>query len=164
MAIVYLGLGSNINPVGNLQLAVTELRRCFGDVRTSAVYRNAPVGFNGEDFLNLVARAQTELTPGDVIGELDTIHDLAGRRRSDGGPASRELDIDLLLYNRLVVDGDRLQLPRSDVLEYDFVLRPLAEIAPEYVHPVTGKRLADHWREFARPRRPLVHERIAFNS
>jgi len=139
---------------------VAELRRRFACVRTSAVYRNAPVGFEGEDFLNLVVKAETDLSPAEVIEQLEEVHKLAGRIRRDGF-ASRELDIDLLLYDRLVLArGAGIELPRSDVLTCDFVLRPLSELAPDYVHPVTGRRLADHWFEFVPTERSLRREPI----
>lgn len=158
MATLYLGLGSNIEPARHLELAVTELRRRFRRVQTSAIYRNAPVGFEGPDFLNLVVRAETDLPPAEVIRELEEIHELAGRVRRDE-VGSRELDIDLLLYDRLVLARSAdIELPRSDVLACDFVLRPLSELAPDYVHPLTGRRLADHWTEFAAAGRAMHRE------
>ncbi|MEX0976018.1 MAG: 2-amino-4-hydroxy-6-hydroxymethyldihydropteridine diphosphokinase [Woeseia sp.] len=163
MASIYLGVGSNIRPVWHLRLAITELRRRFDDLETSAVYRNAPIGFDGDDFLNLVVRADTDLSPVDVLRVLDEIHELAGRQRNSVGVTARELDIDLLLYDQVLVDTDDLQLPRSDVLDYDFVLRPLAEIAPNYVHPRTGKRLDLHWKQFPGSLRTLQQTCIDFD-
>lgn len=160
MATLYLGIGSNIESVRHLRLAMTELRRRFTDVQASSVYRNAPVGFEGEDFLNLVVRAQTERSPAEVVRELEEIHLLAGRVRRNGF-ASRELDIDLLLYDRLVLEPDAdIEIPRSDVLVRDFVLRPLSELAPDYVHPLTGRRLAEHWAGFDASGRTMHRERI----
>jgi 2-amino-4-hydroxy-6-hydroxymethyldihydropteridine diphosphokinase len=160
MATLYLGLGSNIEPVRHLKLAITELKRRFTDVRTSTVYRNAPVGFEGEDFLNLVVKAQTELSPAEVVRELEEIHQLAGRVRGNG-VASRELDIDLLLYDRLVLaPGADIEIPRTDVLSRDFVLRPLSELAPDFVHPLTGQRLAEHWARFDAAGRTMHREPI----
>lgn len=164
MASIYLGVGSNIRPLRHLRLAITELRRRFDDLETSAVYRNAPVGFDGSDFLNLVVRARTDLSPVDVLRVLDDIHELAGRQRMSNGLTSRELDIDLLLYDQVLIDTDDLQLPRSDVLDYDFVLRPLAELAPDYVHPLTGKRLDLHWQQFPGSTRSLQQEFIDFRA
>jgi len=155
VARVYLGIGSNLNPEENLRLAVRELRRRFGDVELSTVYRNRPVGFDGEDFLNLVAGLDTPLSPSGVLEQLGEIHELAGRSRSQEKFVSRTLDIDLLLYDDLVADEPPLHLPRSDVLDYSFVLRPLAELAGERRHPVTGRRYLDHWREFDARRHPL---------
>jgi 2-amino-4-hydroxy-6-hydroxymethyldihydropteridine diphosphokinase len=66
------------------------------------------------------------------------------------------LDIDLLLYDQLVLNEPPVRLPREDVLKYSFVLRPLAEIAPNYRHPVTGKLISEHWREFDAASHPLA--------
>ena len=145
---VFLGLGSNIEPRVNLGLAVRELRRRFGQLRTSPVYRSRAAGFDGPEFLNLVVAMETEMPAADLCTVLDDIHELAGRNRSEGGLVSRTLDIDLLIYDGLVTKSATLELPRGDVLEYDFVLRPLAELEPDFAHPQTGRRLADHWRDF----------------
>lgn len=155
MTEVYLGIGSNIEPEENLRFAIRELRRRFGELDLSPVYESRPLGFDGEDFFNMVVRLQTELTPADVIDQLEEIHAIAGRVRDSSRYISRVLDIDLLLYDGLVVNEGRLHIPRSDVLDYSFVLRPLAELAPEFVHPVTGRRIADHWQEFDRASHPL---------
>lgn len=150
MAQVYLGLGSNIEPAANLRLAVSELRERFGDVRLSTVYRSPPLGFDGDDFLNLAAGLNSGLSPREVVREFDDIHRIAGRERDGDKLLPRTIDIDLLLYNRLIVDSAGLQLPRKDVLEYAFVLRPLSELAPDYIHPISGRRLREHWEDFDR--------------
>jgi len=146
VARVFLGIGSNIDPEANLRLAVRELRSRFGALDVSSVYRSRPVGFEGGDFLNAVVGMNTELPPTEIIRHLEEIHALAGRRRDDRKLVSRTLDIDLLLYDQLVIDEPGLRLPRADVLRYNFVLRPLAELSPDTAHPVTGRSLAEHWR------------------
>lgn len=156
MPLVYLGLGSNLEPVQNLQLASRELRSRFSLQKISAVYRSKAMGFDAADFLNAVACIETELTPQDLCTELELIHDVAERQRGPGNYVSRTLDIDLLLYDRLVLDEPPVRVPREDVLQYSFVLRPLAEIAPDYRHPVTGKSISDHWQEFDASRHPLT--------
>ena len=113
----------------------------------SNTYQNAAVGFEGDDFLNLVVGFESDDEPLEIQRRIEAIHDMAGRQRGDEKFASRPLDIDLLLYGNQVIDEPPLRLPRSDVLEYSFVLRPLAEIAPELVHPVTGRTMLDHWQE-----------------
>lgn len=153
MAIVYVGLGSNIDPEDNLHLGIRELRARFGELELSAVYRSKAVGFEGADFLNLVARFESNDTPLAICEQIELIHNLAGR---EGGKwESRPLDIDLLLYNDLVMDERPVRVPRDDVLEYSFVLRPLAELAPEFVHPVTGRTMLEHWQEFDEASHPL---------
>ena len=156
MAKVYLGLGSNIDPEQNLTRGIQELGERFGQLELSAVYRSAAVGFEGDDFLNLVVGLDTDASPQSINEEIEAIHKLAGRRRGEEKFSSRPLDIDLLLYDDLVVDEPPVRLPRSDILEYSFVLRPLAELNPHLAHPCTGKTLAEHWREFDQESQPLT--------
>ena len=155
MATVYVGLGSNIDPENNLHLGIAELRRRYGELRVSSVYRSAAVGFEGDDFLNLVAGFESEQSPLAICEAIEAIHNVAGRDRGAGKWASRPLDIDLLLYNDLIEEKRPVSVPRSDILEYGFVLRPLAELAPDLVHPVTGRTMLDHWQEFDAASHPL---------
>lgn len=155
MATVYLGLGSNIEPEDNLHLGIVELRRRYGEIELSAVYRSSAVGFDGDDFLNLVARFESEDSPLSICKAIEVIHNLSGRKRSGGKWEARTLDLDLLLYNDLVADEPPVRVPRDDVLDYSFVLRPMAELAPELTHPVTGKTMLDHWKEFDAESQPL---------
>jgi 2-amino-4-hydroxy-6-hydroxymethyldihydropteridine diphosphokinase len=162
MPIVYLGLGSNIRPEENLSLGVRELRRHYGELDISSVYRSAAVGFKGDDFLNLVVGLRSDESPGEICDEIERLHNLAGRRRSNEKWASRPLDIDLLLYNDRIIDERPVRVPRSDILEYSFVLRPLAELAPDLVHPITGKTMLTHWQEFDAESHPLELVGIVF--
>lgn len=162
MATIYLGLGSNVEPQKNLRLALLELQHRFGDLDISHTYRNAPVGFDGEDFMNLVVRLESHISAEDVCREIELIHNLSGRQRSSNKWDSRTLDIDLLLYNDLILDQKPVRVPRDDVLKYSFVLRPLAELAPDLIHPVTGKTMLEHWQEFDTTAHPL--ERVDLND
>jgi 2-amino-4-hydroxy-6-hydroxymethyldihydropteridine diphosphokinase len=155
MARVYLGIGSNIDPEENLRLGIRELGRVFGEIELSAVYASAAVGFEGADFLNMVVGLQSDDSPRAIQDRVELIHDLAGRERGVGKYSSRPLDIDLLLYDDQVVDEPALKLPRCDVLEYSFVLRPLAELDPDLVHPQTGKTMIEHWQGFDAGSHPL---------
>ena len=156
MATVFLGLGSNINAEQNLRLAVRELRRRFKVLELSPVYRSSPVGFEGPDFLNLVAMVETDRVPASVNAVIDEIHNLAERERGDDRYSSRPLDVDLLLVDQLCLAEGPMELPRKDVLQYGFVLRPLADIAPDLVHPKTGRTIGEHWQEFEVDRHPLT--------
>ena len=155
MARGYLGIGRNIDPEENLRLGIRELRRVFGEIKLSAVYASAAIGFEGADFLNMVVGLQSDDSPGAIQDQVELIHDLAGRERGAGKFSSRPLDIDLLLYDDQVVDEPALKLPRCDVLEYSFVLRPLAELDPDLVHPQTGKTMIEHWQGFDAGSHPL---------
>lgn len=161
MPIAYLGLGSNLDAEKNLQLAIRELRERFSVQKISTVYRSKALGFEGADFLNAVVRIETELFPRDLCEQLELIHEVAGRRRRPDKFIARKLDIDLLLYDQLVLDEPPVRLPRDDVLGYNFVLQPLAEIAPDYRHPVTGRSLSEHWQEFDAASHPLTKVDIA---
>ena len=156
MVTVFLGLGSNMDAESNLHLAVSELRSRFGELILSPVYRSRALGFDGDDFLNMVVGLETGRSPQDLLNYIETIHALAGRVRSGDRYSSRPLDIDLLLYGDLVDCEPPLRLPRRDVLAHNFVLRPLAEIAPDFVHPGTQRTISEHWRDFDAACHPLV--------
>jgi 2-amino-4-hydroxy-6-hydroxymethyldihydropteridine diphosphokinase len=138
---VFVGAGSNSSPERALRRAESELGRRFGAVRCSRVYRSAAVGGAAPDYLNLVAVFSTELDADAVREALRAIETLAGRTRSN--PAVCELDLDLLLYGACV--DARRRLPRPGLDAAAFVLGPLAELAPELAHPVTGERFAALW-------------------
>jgi len=135
---VFIGAGSNADPERRLRLALGELERRFGALRISSVYRGPAVGAPGADYSNLVVALKTEVDVDSLRDELRAIEALAGRSRADA--AVCELDLDLLLYGGRV-DAVR-RLPRPGLLTLPFVLVPLAELAPELVHPVTGERFA----------------------
>lgn len=164
MATVFLGLGSNVQPHQNLRLAISELQRRYGPLDISSVYENAAVGFEGSDFLNLVVRLDTDESPADMHAHIESIHDMAGRKRGNAKFISRPLDIDLLLYDDLVLDEPPITLPRGDVLEYSFVLRPLQELAPDLVHPVTGLTMTEHWQQFDQKDHPLLLSDLVLTS
>jgi len=156
MVTVFLGLGSNMDAESNLRLAVAELRGQFGEVILSPVYRSQALGFDGDDFLNMVVGLETDRSPHDLLDCFETIHALAGRVRGPDRYSSRPLDIDLLLYGDLVDREPPLRLPRHDVLAHNFVLRPLAEIAPDFIHPGTQQTISEHWRSFDAACHPLA--------
>ena len=123
--------------------ALAELTRRFGPVRSSSVYRSAAVGIPAADYSNLVIAFTTELSVDSLRDELRVIEALAGRARAD--PAVCELDLDLLLYGRRV-DAER-RLPRPALFALPFTLVPLAELAPDFTHPVTGQSCRSALRE-----------------
>lgn len=155
MTEIFVGIGSNVEPERHLRAGVKLLRERFGELTVSPVYRNPAVGFEGDDFFNLVASFDSDAGYEQVHTELEKIEFACGRVR--GGPryAPRTLDIDLLLYGDLVRDTPPV-LPRKDLLRYAFVLKPITDIAPQHRHPVTGRTFAEHWAEFDAASQPLV--------
>lgn len=150
----YLSLGSNIAPEQNLRAAVAALRARFGDVQVSPVYRTKAVGFDGPDFLNAIARVHSDLNPFALHKWLHRLEEAQGRDRRDAAYSNRPLDIDIIYFGDLVLDGPGdFQLPRAE-LNHAFVLKPLADIAPEFVDPIRHATLAQLWRihpDFAHP-------------
>ena len=148
---VWVGVGSNVEPVPHLQLAVAAMAERYGALRQSCVYENPPVGFSGADFLNMVVGLDTADSWQQVTAFCESIHERVGRASSGQqqfGP--RKLDLDLLLFGMLVDPAARV--PRADVLRYAFVLGPLAEAAPDLRHPLNGMTMAAAWAEYLGPR------------
>lgn len=140
-----LSLGSNLDAKANLRSAIDALRARFGDIRVSRVYAFPAVGFDGPDFLNAAAVIDTDLDPFELNDWLHALEDAHGRDRSGPRFGDRTLDIDIVFYDELVLDGPgHLQLPRDDI-RHAFVLQPLAEIAPGFVDPGSGLTLEQLW-------------------
>ena len=131
---IFLSLGSNIEPEKNIDFAKEQLQIKYGKLLISSVYKTRAVGFKGDDFLNLVIKTSTSDSPETVIDYLHYIEKQTGRETGTGQFNSRTLDIDLLLYGDLI--DASLNLPRDEILEYDFVLEPLVEIFPEGIHHI----------------------------
>lgn len=145
MSTAWLSLGSNLEPERHLVEAAIALRARFGDVVFSPVYRTPAEGFDGPDFLNAAACIDCDLGVHALNDWLHALEDLHGRQR--GGPrfASRTLDIDIVLFDDLVLEGPgNLQLPRPE-LRHAFVLKPLADIAPDLALPAGGETLSALW-------------------
>ena len=155
MPAVYVGAGSNVAPERHLARAVAELTREFPGARFSSWYRNRPVGFEGEDFINLVAGFETSLPVRGVLERLHAIETLCGRPRVAPRWAPRSMDLDVLLYGDLVCDEPGLKLPRPDLLKRAYMLGPLAALAPEVVHPTAHLTIGELWRRFDQRVHPL---------
>jgi len=148
MARIYIGVGSNIDRENNLRSGIRRLREAFGRLDLSTVYESEAVGFEGDNFYNIVVGADTELTPQQVYDVLHEIEAEYGRTRNQPRYSSRTLDLDLLLYDDQVIKTPLFELPRYDVGEYPFVLAPLAELDGERRHPVADRTFAELWEEY----------------
>lgn len=156
---VYVAAGSNVEPVRHMSQAVAELERAFPGVCFSSWYRNRAVGFDGADFINLVAGFATTLPVQAVLERLHAIEARCGRPRDAPRWAPRSMDLDVLLYGDLILEEPGLKLPRPDLVKRAYMLGPLAELAPEVMHPTAGLTVGELWRRFDRDAHPL--ERLA---
>lgn len=160
---VYVGAGSNVEPRRNLAAGLVALAEHYGILRLSPVYQNQPVGFEGEDFLNLVVAFQTDDPVEAVSATLAAIEADNGRTRAEARMSPRTLDLDLLLYGDLVTtDGEGVQLPREEITRYPFVLKPLADLAGAHTHPRLGRSFRRLWEEFDDGGHELVQVEVDF--
>ena len=141
---VYLGLGSNLGDrMDNLLRGLKALSGSIKLTRVSSIYETEPWGYTDQPaFLNCACAGTTLLTPEEVLAVLKEAETLVGRRPTfPGGP--RVFDADLLFYGQAIIKTPHLQLPHPRLTERAFVLAPLAEIAPEYVHPIERQTVQD---------------------
>ena len=155
MARAYVSVGTNIDRERNVASGLAALAGEYGDLQQSSIFESQAVGFTGDLFYNLVVAFETTQSPQQVAALLNRVEDAHGRDRRGGKFSNRSLDLDLLLYDDLVVDEPGLVLPRPEILEHAFVLRPLAEIAGDRKHPVTGESFAAIWAQFDAASQPM---------
>ena len=152
---VYVAAGSNVAPVESLATALAALRERFPDLVASPAYWNAAVGFAGDDFVNLAVGFTTRLPLAALLTELHAVEALCGRGRDEPKWAKRRMDLDVLLYGDLVGEFAGARLPRPDLVRRAFMLGPLADIAPDTVHPTLGLTIAELWSRFDRAAHPM---------
>jgi len=152
---VFVSIGSNIERARNVRSAVRSLRREFDELLISPVYESKSVGFQGEDFFNLAVGFDTDLPVEEVNRKLRAIESDHGRVRGGEKFSSRTLDLDVLLYGNLIDHSVSQDVPRTEITEYAFVLKPLCDIAGHVLHPETDETIADMWRKLG-PRLPPV--------
>lgn len=148
MAEAYLGLGSNVDARANIASGIDALQAEFGQVAVSPLYRSPAAGFEGNDFINAVARIETDMSPLQLKHSLQAIEDRHGRARNVPKFSDRTLDIDILVYGDLWLRSPELEIPRAEILTAAYVLKPLTDLAPDLPHPVEGLTMAELWANF----------------
>lgn len=138
----FLSIGSNLGKREFLiQKAIFEIGKKAGEIRqVSGIYQTPAWGFEGNDFLNACLEIQTLLTPAELLSEILAIEIEYGRERNDSqGYQSRTLDIDIIYYDKEIIDTERLTVPHPKMQERKFILKPLADISPQFYHPILNK-------------------------
>ncbi len=150
MADAYVAAGSNVRPRENLRRAIAALAAAFPGLVASRAWSNAAVGFDGDDFVNLVVKFPSALPVAALLERLKAVERAAGREPGAPKWGPRTLDLDLLLYGDLAGRQAGTTLPHPDIATRAWVLGPLAELAPGLPHPVSGIPLGELWRRFDR--------------
>lgn len=143
MAVTYLIAGSNLGDrLDYIQRSILRMKEWGTLLENSCLYESEPWGFHHEQwFLNQVFALETALSPEDLLLNIHSCENQMGRNRSGAGYLPRTIDIDILFYGKVILQSDTLILPHPQIAHRKFVLIPMAEIAPGYVHPVLGKTM-----------------------
>ena len=145
MTQVYISIGSNQQPQQHIKQALALLEDAFAPIQKSPVYESVAIGFDGDNFLNLVVGFDTYMSLPDLDHVLDEIEQQCGRVRNQQRFAPRSMDLDLLLYGDLIHHDDERDIPRREISRYAFVLKPLSDLAPLAVHPETDLTYEQMW-------------------
>jgi len=149
MVQVYVSVGSNIECERNIRSGILHLRQRFGELALSSVYESVAVGFEGDNFYNLVVgfEARDAWQLNDILHEIEYSH---GRSKGEKKFAARTLDMDLLLFGDADLRPKGLDVPREEIARYAFVLGPLAEVAPQALHPILNISYQDMWLSYCK--------------
>lgn len=154
MTPVWIGLGSNLQPAANIRSGVRALEHLLTDCRRSSVYLSQAIGFEGPDFYNLVVSGASSLPLPALLEALRAIEFQHGRVPETQGMGSRWLDLDLLFFDRHCCQLP-VVLPRPEITANAFVLWPLAELSPDWLHPQLARSMADLWQSYPKDRQQL---------
>jgi 2-amino-4-hydroxy-6-hydroxymethyldihydropteridine diphosphokinase len=152
---IWLSLGSNLERDWHINKALDALTAHLGTGIQSPVYESPAAGFDGPDFYNLVIGFDTNLSPEALMDFLAELEQQLGRTRNEKRFSSRTIDIDLLTYGGELLTVRGKQLPRDDILEYSFVLQPLADVASTERHPLNGLTYHELWNQMRAQAAPL---------
>ena len=159
---VYISVGSNMDAENHIRAAVRVLRNQFGELDVSTTYRNPAVGFEGEDFLNLVIGLDSDLAIPDLASVMREIENSLGRDRSLPRFSARPIDLDLLIVGNAIVQEAGIALPRDEILNYAFVLCPLAELIGDAIHPEKQCSYQKLWEKFDRANLQMIPVNIVW--
>ena len=148
MAEVFVAAGSNIDAANHLRKALAALRASYPGLRVSPAYRNRAVGFEGDDFINLVVSFETHHSVEIVRARLQAIEAECGRPREAPKWAPRSMDLDILLFGEEVRDEPGLVLPRPDLVKRAYMLKPTVDLAPDLMHPTLHRTMRELWESF----------------
>jgi 2-amino-4-hydroxy-6-hydroxymethyldihydropteridine diphosphokinase len=163
MPVVFVSIGSCCNRENNVRAALKLLRKRFGAIRYSSVYETEAVGFEGDPFLNLVVRFESDDDPVTLKKFFKSVERRCGRTPRQKTPGPVPLDLDLLLYGDMIIETPTLTLPRADVLKHAFVLEPLSELAPTAVYPGTHQTYLELWRAYCQRHRTRALARLRWD-
>jgi 2-amino-4-hydroxy-6-hydroxymethyldihydropteridine diphosphokinase len=148
VASVYISVGSNIERYQHITAALDALDKAFSPLVISTVYSSEAIGFEGNDFLNLVVGFNCEMSVGELSKALRQIEDDNGRLRHGPKFSSRTLDLDILTYDDCVGVYDGVSLPRDEISKNAFVLLPLVDIAADVLHPQLQRSYQTLWQDY----------------
>jgi len=158
----FISIGSNIDKEIHVPSSINALKKHFQNIICSSLYETEAVGFEGDDFHNLIVQFDSDYDVKAIAKILRQIELDHGRTRDSRKYAARTLDLDLILYGDLIISDGRLQIPRDEIEKYAFVLEPLAEIAPNATHPISHKSYSQLWKKY--DKHNLKQTKIALSS
>ncbi len=147
---IYLGIGSNINPETNIKQALKLLELEFGSLKESSIYKNPAIGFSGPNFLNMVINFESELSIFEIQKILQQVETAIGIDPEDKQKfTSRIIDIDLLLAGEVIFHSDTLNIPRPGITQYPFILKPLLDVTPDLIDPLSNSPYIEIWNKIS---------------